>query len=358
MRRFACSFILLLAIKGAARAQVTGAVTDRQGTAVAGAAVELWMGDRRTAVRATDATGRFAFSDAEAHGASGLLVRRPGFRTARLQLAAGAGEVAVRLTADPVQLEGVTGRAARRRLCPNREAPEARALWAAAAARYSDALDSLGVGSLFARNERTVDSERDLGPVGATSLQRGGVGFPARSRTAWPVSRVGYAGRLTGTVPYSEFGAWYYPLETMPAHLRSVPFGALHTFSIETREAGEVEIGFCPRLGTLADKPRLQGLLTVSTRDTLFLDAHYEFRTPDPDERAGVEIVYAPAVAADGRPLPVPATELFWRRPAGSRRYYQRYTEYVGWELGSTDRMHFPPYEWFFTQAGSAHPQN
>ncbi|SOD03169.1 hypothetical protein SAMN05216486_10853 [bacterium JGI 053] len=271
-------------------------------------------------------------------------MRYPGFRTARLQLAGRTGEVAVRLEPEPVALEGVTGRAAPRRLCPNRESPEARALWAAAAARYSDVLDSLGIGSLWGTDDRTVDSERDVGPVAASALMRGGVAAPARARTTWPAERAGYAVRLHGQVPYAEFGAWYYPLDVLAAHFRSAAFGALHTLSIQARDSAEVEIAFCPRGDALRGKPRLQGLLRVSTRDTLFVDAHYEFRTPEPDERAGGEIVYAPAVAPDGRMLPVPATELFWRRPAGSRRFYQRYVEYVGWRLGPNEGNYLPPF--------------
>jgi len=261
-----------------------------------------------------------------------------------VRLAAGPGEVAVRMAAEPVALEGVTGRAAKRPLCPNREMPEARALWAAAAARYSPALDSLGAGSIFGWDERTVDAERDVGPVAAAALPRGGVAYPARSLSAWPLERAGYAHRLQGQVLYAEFGAWYYPLDFLPSHFRAGAFGALHTLSIQARDSAEVEIGFCPRGDALRGKPRLQGLLRVSTRDTLFADAHYEFRTAEPDERAGGEIVYAPAVAPDGRPLPVPASELFWRRPAGSRRFYQRYREYFGWELGRSEESHMPPF--------------
>jgi hypothetical protein len=348
MRRGACCVALLLAsAPGPLPAQVSGRVTDREGGALSGAAVELWAADSRAAVRRTDGAGRFAFTVDEVRGASGLLVRHPGFRTARLQLAGSPAEVAIAMAAAPLVLQGVTGRAARRPLCPNREAPEARALWAAAAARYSSALDSLGAGSLFGSDERTVDSERDVGPVGVGALGRGGVGYPARSLTSWPVERAGYAVRLHGAMPYSEFGAWYYPLDFLPAHFRSPEFGALHTLSIQARDSAEVEIGFCPRGDVLRGKPRLQGLLRISTRDTLLLDAHYELRTGEPDERAGGEVVYAPAVAPDGRPLPVPATELFWRRPAGSRRVYQRYREYLGWELGWGAMTHMPPIQPF-----------
>jgi hypothetical protein len=337
--------LLLAAAAPPAHAQLAGVVADRAGAALPGTAVELWTAQSRAAVRATDAAGRFAFTADEARGASGLLVRHPGFRTARLQLAGRSGEVAVRLEPEPVALAGVTGRAAPRRLCPNREDPQARALWSAAAARYSDALDSLGVGSLWgSSDERTVDSERDVGPVAASAFMRGGVGSSARWRTTWPAERAGYAVRLHGEVPYAQFGAWLYPLDVLPAHFRSAAFGALHTLSVEARDSAEVELAFCPRGDALRGKPRLQGLLRVSTRDTLFVDAHYEFRTPEPDERAGGEIVYAPAVAPDGRPLPVPATELFWRRPAGSRRFYQRYVEYLGWQLGPSATLYMPPF--------------
>jgi len=335
--------LLLATAAGPARAQVAGTVRDRAGTALPGAAVELWTGQSRASVRSADAAGRFAFTAEEARAASGLLVRHPGFRTARLQLAGRSGEVSVRLEPEPVALWGVTGRAAPRRLCPNRESPEARSLWTAAASRYSGVLDSLGIGSLFGRDQRTVDSERDVGPVAVSALRQAGVGFPARARTTWPAERAGYAVRLHGDVPYDEFGAWYYPLDVLPAHLGSAAFGALHTLSIQARDSAEAELAFCPRGDALRGRPRLQGLLRVSTRDTLFVDAHYELRTPEPDERAGGEIVYAPAVAPDGRPLPVPATELFWRRPAGSRRFYQRYIEYVGWELGPTGATYMPP---------------
>jgi hypothetical protein len=336
--------LLLMTASWPARAQVSGRVTDAQGAALQGAAVELWQGESRTAARVADAAGRFVFTAAESGGASGLLVRHPGFRVARVRIT-GPGEIAVRLAAQPVMIEGVTARAARRRLCPNRETAEARALWAAAAAKYSRALDSLGVGTLFGSDERTVATESEVGPVSSATLRRGNaVGYPAH---AWPyfwhVERSGYAGRLTGASGYSEFGAWYYPLDVLPSHFSSESFGALHTFHVAGRDGSEVEIGFCPRPGTLPGMPRIQGTLRISMVDTLLTDVHYEFRTPAPDERAGAEIVYAPAAGPDGRPLPVPATELFWRRPAGRTRVYQRYREYTRWQLSASDSSYIPP---------------
>jgi hypothetical protein len=329
--------LLLLLLAGIARtaaAQVTGGVVDERGAPVAGAAVELWAGDRQAATRTSDAAGRFAFAADESRGASGLLARHPGYRPARLQLGASVTEVTLRLAPEPVMLEGVTARAAPRRLCPNRESPETRALWTAAAARYSHALDTLAVASLFAWDERTVASEADVGPVPPESLHRNAGVQNAPLRGWWSQARWGYAAPLPVGHGYNEFGAWYYPLEILAPSLVSEAFGALHTLSVVGRDASGVEIGFCPRPGTLPGMGRVQGTLRISTRDTLVAEAHVEFRTRAPNEHAGADLVYAPAAAPDGRPLPVPSTELFWRRPAGRASIYQRYHEYQRWELG------------------------
>lgn len=147
-------------------------------------------------------------------------------------------------------LEGVTATVTQGRLCPNREAPEARALWAASAARYSQALDSSAVGSRFAWNERTVPSARDVGAVAPEALQRNaGVGNPA-IRRSWfaQVERTGYAYRITGESVSREFGPWYYPLAFMGPHLVSEVFGRLHTLSIVERDGSQVVIAFCPPL--------------------------------------------------------------------------------------------------------------
>jgi hypothetical protein len=329
--------LLLLLLACAARpaaAQVAGSVVDERGAPVAGAAVELWVRDRQAATRASDAAGRFAFGAEESRGASGLLARHPGYRPARVQLGPSAAEVTLRLAPEPVMLEGVTARAAPRRLCPNRESPEARVLWAAAAARYSHALDTVAVASLFASDERTVASESDVGPVAPASLNRNaGVQHPPLRRW-WSQARWGYATPLAPAHGFSEFGAWYYPLEILAPSLVSEAFGALHTLSVVGRDASGVEIGFCPHPGTLPGMGRVQGTLRISTRDTLLAEAHVEFRTRAPDEHAGADLVYAPAAAPDGRPLPVPATELFWRHPAGRTGVYQRYHEYQRWEIG------------------------
>jgi Carboxypeptidase regulatory-like domain len=335
--------LLLACVVRAAAAQVAGRVVDERGDPVAGAAVELWAGDRQAATHTSDAAGRFAFGAGESRGASGLLARHPGYRPARVQLGVSATEVTLRLAPEPVMLDGVTARAAPHRLCPNRESSEARALWAAAAARYSRALDTLAAASLFAWDERTVASEAEVGPVPPGSLHRNaGVRNQAQWRW-WRPERSGYAVPLAPGHGYAEFGAWYYPLEILAPHLVSEVFGTLHTLSVVGREAGAVEIGFCPRAGTLRGMARVEGTLRISTRDTLVAEAHVEFRTRAPDEHAGADLVYAPAAATDGRPLPVPSTELFWRRPAGRAAVFQRYREYQRWEAGSDPAFHGLP---------------
>jgi hypothetical protein len=265
-----------------------------------------------------------------------------------MQVAPPALDLVVRLAVEPVMLAGVTARGEPRRLCPNREAPAARSIWASATERYSRALDSLGVGANFAWDERSVPSKEEVGPVPGRALRRGAVeGYPAGRRQPW-LARLeswGYGSRITGASSWSEFAAWYYPLEVLPGHFASGAFGALHTFSLIGQDGSEVVIGFCPRAGTLRGRVQLQGVLRVSTQDTLISFVHYEFESPAPDEHAGGEVVYAPASAPDGRPLPLPATELFWRQQAGHSRLFQRYREYVGWELSRTDSSHVPRIE-------------
>jgi hypothetical protein len=333
MHRLFCTLLLLLlsSLPVVARAQVTGSVTDAQGRPIESAAVELWAGERQIAVQTTASDGRFAFPTEAARGATGLLARHPGYQPSRLQVVPSASDVVVRLATKPVALEGVTATVTQGRLCPNREAPEARALWAASAARYSQALDSSAVGSRFAWNERTVPFARDVGAVAPEALQRNaGVGNPA-IRRSWfaQVERSGYAYRITGESVSPEFGPWYYPLAFMGPHFVSEVFGRLHTLSIVERDGSQVVIAFCPRSGVLSGKPRVQGTLRISVRDTLLTEAYYAFRA----------LVYAPASAPDGRPLPVPSTDLFWRRPLGSHTFYQRYREYVRWELGGNSGL-------------------
>jgi hypothetical protein len=327
--------ILLAATIRMAGAQVSGSVADERGAPLAGAAVELWAGERKVAVLAADAGGRFEFGAEEARGASGLLVRHPGYRAARMPIARQpAAGIVIALAVQPVALEGVTASAVRGRMCPNRESPTARALWTAAAARYSRTLDTLSVGSTFASDERTVASGREVAVVASDRLRPGsGVVLQPQTR-GWMsgVERWGYGYRLRGENPFRDFGAWYYPLGDMPAHFVADAFGALHTFSSVGQDGGAMVIGFCPRDGVIEDRPRVWGMLRISLRDTLISEARYLFLTPEAVEHAGADIVYAPAVAPDGRPLPVPSTELFWRRPLGGRAFYQRYREYTRWE--------------------------
>lgn len=327
------------------RAQISGVVTDADRNPLSGTAVELWAGDRQVAVQVTNSVGGFSFSATETRGVSGLLARHPGYHPARMLVIPPAIDLGVRLSVEPVVLEGVTARVEARRGCPNREAPAARAIWANAAERYSRALDSLGVGANFAWDERGVPSKEDVGPVPGRDLRRGAVeGYPAGRRQPWltRLESSGYGSRITGTSPWSEFAAWYYPLEILPRHFVSPAFGALHTFSLIGQDGPEWVIGFCSRAGTLRGKVQLDGVLRVSMLDTLLSFVHYDFRSPAPIERAGGEIVYAPATAPDGRPLPLPATELFWRQQLGHSRLFQRYREYVGWELSRSDSSHVP----------------
>jgi hypothetical protein len=332
--------LLLCAVRSGA-AQVSGTVTGPDGAPIRSAAVELWTGARLSSMHLTNEGGQFRFSADEAPGASDVLVRHPGYSASRASVKPGA-EVTLRLNPSPVELPGLTARVSRGRLCPNKDEPEARALWGTVAARYSRSLDTLGFGSNFSWDERTVASEGDIGPVRVAALQRGGgVGHPARrGRTAAWWASGGYGRRINGEGGYREFGAWYYPLDDMAVHLVSAPFGALHSFRVVGRGGAEIVIGFCPAPALDAREPHIEGLLRVSARDTLLSAAHVEFRTPSLNEHAGVDLVFAPARADDGRPLPVPATELFWRRPLGRSGFYQRYREYIRWELGSSDSTH------------------
>ena len=338
MRITVSAALLLVSVLRSAAAQVSGVVTDLRGEPVEGAAVELWSGSRQTSMHLTDDRGQFRFSIGEAAGAGELLVRRQGYAASRALVQQPSADLVLHLSPAPVELPGVTARASRGRLCPNQEAREARLIWEAVAARYSHALDTLGFGSNFSWDERTVLSERDVGAPPAAALQRGGgVGHPARNHRLLSGA---YARRITGEGGYREFGAWYYPLDDIPMHLISDTFGALHSFSLIGRDDSEIVIGFCAAPAMGGGVAHIEGLLRISTGDTLLNEAHVEFRTPSLGEHAGVDLVYAPARASDGRPLPVPASELFWRQPLGRRGIYQRYREYIRWELGSSDSTH------------------
>jgi hypothetical protein len=329
LRACLCSLALVLAIGSAPRlpAQVQGRIVDEAARPVAGASVELWAARERVSGAESDAGGAFTLGRPSAEGALTLTVRRMGFRTRVIDLGSGDTTLVVRLAAAPVALAPVTA-TARRRTCPHRDDPRARAAWERMRRRYwQEGGDSLHLFGLMEMRHDTVP-RAEIGRPGRTSIGWTQGSLPWGADPLLPVQ--GYAFRITSSVGDRETFWRYMQLDAGPAqHFTQAMFGRMHTLAFVPGAAGETVIGFCPR-ERLDEKGQIEGTLTLRADNTL-AHAQWVFRTREPVEDAGGEASYLPP---DPRfhSILLAETTLFWRKiPRGE--YYFEHERYSGYRF-------------------------
>ena len=339
---------LLLAIHATgAGGQIQGTVHGSSGEPLPDVTVELWGPAARPTANQSDASGHFRFTAEHSRGSVQISLRKIGYRTHVRRLAPGDTILAFTLAYDPIALEGIQVTARSRvRPCPNRDQPEARALWRATSGRYRMPDDGDHFLAMTRRFERTVtETERDL--IDDSLLQSGwhwlrAGGYDAIRNAARPLGELvrqrGYAWaepiRSPGYVPIGgEFFAWRYPMlhDYRAHHFLSDAFADLHTISVYSRDDKEVVLGFCPARRNL---PSIQGTLTINIDSTVAY-AQWSFITPRPRENAGGEVVFMPWEQVDTRlPIPTAARGVYWRQMHGRQLYYQQATESMKWDIG------------------------
>jgi hypothetical protein len=322
-----------------ARGQVQGRVAGSSGKALDAVTVELWSASQRIAVVRTDPAGAFAFSRDEALNARSLTLTRLGYQGRSVLLRPGASTLSLVLEPLPVSLPELTVRQARR-ICPNREQPQARTLWEAVRSRYSRTTSGRGyeVQHLVAREHVSEDR----------------IGLVDESRV---VPTVSWSGALAQDVNASiaaqgyavvqpshwrlfddDYFSWRYPkLHSATAHhFASDVFGARHDLSVVSSSPGETVLAFCPRNRR---QPFMEGTLIVSA-DSTFAEAAWSFTTPKPKESAGGEVFFAPLPDDLGGPRPhlLAARGVFWRRLGGRDLFYQRAEVLLDWSISDDAR--------------------
>lgn len=309
-----------------AHAQVRGQVVDSNGHPVAGARVELWSPLRRLSAQESGPGGLFAFP-AAADSATGVIASRIGYATRSVPVAANGGSIVVVLSSLPVELQRVVVRATAGRLCPNRDEADARALWAATAARYESA-DTLFIGSSSVRLLNEVD-EDDVGTVDESRVR-------ASERITGPQRRaiapaMGYGFRLNQSWR-EEFAGWqYFEIGAHFAqHFTDPSFGTYNSLQVRARGPEGTVLSFCSR-GLGRQAVAIEGTLTIGP-DTAFVSVAYRFRAPRPED-AGGQVTFVPR-SPDGPGWLVPAESLYWRRIAGpGDRFVQLWERFDGWVI-------------------------
>jgi hypothetical protein len=319
----------LAALLGAppASAQVRGSVVDPTARPVAGALVELWITSRRAAGTQTDQQGRFEIPSGPAEGRLMLTVRRLGMATQTIHLTSRDTALLVTLEVQAVALQPVTVEASAGRMCPRQEEPQARQVWERMRSRYwQPGTDSVFVfGFMEVRSgtgEKSDVYDPEAGRTGA-GWTTGAlvVAYPEfMARSGYALAAAGGAGERTAFWTYRALD------DGMMQDFTGEYFGAVHTFSILSQNAGETIIAFCPR-DRLRRTGQIQGTLVLRS-DTTLSHARWAFQTPDPKEDAGGEASYLPPDPAFRRALLARETA-FWRKSGGA--YYFEAKAFAGW---------------------------
>ncbi|HEY0025758.1 MAG TPA: carboxypeptidase-like regulatory domain-containing protein [Longimicrobium sp.] len=320
---------LMLAVGAApgVHAQVRGRIIDEVARPVAGASIELWAARERISGAESDAGGAFSVGAPAAEGALTLTVRRIGFRTRVIDLASADTMLVVRMEAAPVTLAPVTA-TARRRICPHRDDPRARAVWERMRSRYwQEGADSLQIFGLMETHRDTV-ARADIGRPGRTSIGWTYGSLPWGADRFLPIQ--GYAHRSSGSLGDRTTFWWYMHLDAGDAqHFTQTMFARMHTLAFVPGAAGETVIGFCPR-ERLGEKGQIEGTLTLRP-DTTLARAQWVFRTREPVEDAGGEASYLPP-DPHFHSILLAETALFWRKiPRGE--YYVEHERYSGYRF-------------------------
>lgn len=342
IRRLVALVLLLfssIATASKLEAQIRGVVSDTAGIPLSGVVVSLWAEDSRIQHTTTDAAGAFFLPLDERFSAPMLSFERAGYST--LAVPASKTSFVQRFIMKPaaVAVSGLNVRGIRR-TCPNRDSPQARALWNQARRRYLPDTGSRGYDVVYLRGDgsRLEDEvgmmdESRLRPGRMASLDPRGV-VPVETQ----IRAHGYGVRLPWDQPgyrslNPEYFAWRYPaLHGKGAyHFASDLFGELHLLSILERDTEQVVLAFCARDRR---RPYIEGTLSISS-DSSFSFAEWRFHTPKPDERAGGQVTFVPPADTGGQLHLVPSQGLFWRRQLGRNVYYQNGYDYVEWVISS-----------------------
>lgn len=326
MKRFLALVAIPLLWAAPLSSQLRGVVTEPSGAPVADVQVELWSAHARVGSTATDARGGFAVPAEVVRLAQRITLRRLGYAPLTAPLPSDSAAL-LRYVLHPEVLslpELVVSDT--RKLCPNREHPEARRLWDAARARYRQGAGDRGWSGRWRSVEEHVPA-RQIGIVDEARARSGsGFHYPMFRRTEERIQQLGYAFAMPWKDPryrpWREFDAWEYPrLHSVSAHHFAADlFGERHTLSVVRRGPHETVLAFC---GTRRDQPYLEGTLSVGP-DTTFASAAWTFRTPRPNESAGGEVTFAPPPEGVDRDSPLAAARgVFWRRLAGRSLYFQ-----------------------------------
>ncbi|HEX8320770.1 hypothetical protein [Longimicrobium sp.] len=256
-----------------------------------------------------------------------MTVRRIGFRTRVVDLASADTTLVIRMEAAPVTLAPVTARA-RRRICPHRDDPGARAAWERMRSRYWQVgADSLHIFGLMETQRDTV-ARAEIGRPGPTNIGWMQGSLPWGADPFLP--RQGYAFRNGASVGDRTTFWWYMHLDAGDAqHFTQTMFARMHTLAFVPGAAGETVIGFCPR-ERLGEKGQIEGMLTLRPDNTL-ARAQWVFRTREPVEDAGGEASYLPP-DPQFHSILLAETTLFWRKiPRGE--YYVEHERYSGYRF-------------------------
>jgi len=344
LRAFLLAAVILASATDAAQAQIRGSVVDAAGAPIPGAAVEAWAGLRAVGSARSGEDGRFVLPNVPLGAATGLVVRRIGYRRLARGVSAADSVVVLRLAPEATGLAGITA-TGETRGCPNREDPRARAAWEAARALYPPPADSMVFHSLATFRDGYVAREA-IDSLAAGEGSRGWSAVPTRSWELWrrQILTYGYAARIVR--PLGErYALWrYVPLEMeFSQHFAESLFGELHTLSVVASGGGETTLRFCPRGGGRRGGREIEGTLTLSDGGAL-LGGAWRYRTPNPVEDAGGEVDFLPPEVT-ARSLLLPSRTLFWRRMAGGTRYFVESRTYHEWRLSPGSEVPPPPAE-------------
>ena len=303
-------------------AQIEGQVVDANDHPLGGVLVELWSPARRLAARITNSDGLFDFSAGETAGVTGLLARRVGFEPARVNVADGTYNVVVSLESLVIALPSIAVRSTD--VCPVNDDTNARFVWSRMASRYDTDFSRDGVWTEALMVEGLVNPEV-LGIVDTAELR------PGRMVSGGPnwiddVLLRGYATRYRGLQTF-WYDDWRYEWlwSTRAYHFADSVFGELHNVRFLSEGSEGIEIVFCPKE---VDQPEIQGVLYLAS-DTTLLQVSWEFVTPQPRERAGGRVLFAPVGPSNGPAYLLPAAGFYWRKRIYD--YYQQWWEYREW---------------------------
>jgi hypothetical protein len=310
-----------------AGAQVRGIISGRSGEVVSSVTVELYNGSDQLASRTSDDAGRFSFPARDTRTATMMLARRLGYVPLRLRLT--PADTVVHLVMErPSQAAAAVTAHVLESACPNRDDPEARALWQSVRSRYSSA-DDVGLATSFTRGT-TLVSASSLGTVDSSGSRTGERVFAGNSRVAWRkrIAEQGYVWRESFEGLGHPADSWIHPpLESdFAQHFIDTVFAAKHNLSVISRDEHEMVIAFCERS---RKQPYMEGLMMVAA-DTTLVKATWRFFAPAPAADAGGEVFFERVGSSTSGHVLLPARGLTWEMTDGGQ-YAQTYQSFRRW---------------------------